>query len=124
MASGSRSCDVLVWDVPTCAVVGRNHINQNVVTSMKWIKDSKLFLQASEDKALRVWNAENLSVPTITFPLQQFIHVRASCLAALRRPNGCSPSLYTCDRRPAAMLLRTETTSSLGATASTAMAAA
>lgn len=76
MASGSRSCDVFVWDVQTRAILRKNHINQNVVTSMKWIRDTKSFLQASEDKALRVWNMDNLTSPSATFPMQQFIHVR------------------------------------------------
>ena len=62
--SGSRDCSLRHWDLATGATKGRCHLEQNVVTCLKWVPgETTLVAQGSEDLRLRLWDVRTLSRP-------------------------------------------------------------
>ena len=62
--SGSRDCSLRHWDLATGATKGRCHLEQNVVTCLKWVPgETSLVAQGSEDLRLRLWDVRTLSRP-------------------------------------------------------------
>ena len=70
-------CSLRHWDLATGATKGRCHLEQNVVTCLKWVPgETTLVAQGSEDLRLRLWDVRTLSKPAavieneyIYFPL-------------------------------------------------------
>ena len=62
--SGSRDCSLRHWDLATGTTKGRCHLEQNVVTCLKWVPgETSLVAQGSEDLRLRLWDVRTLSRP-------------------------------------------------------------
>eukprot|EP00042_Codosiga_hollandica_P024904 m.107614 g.107614 ORF g.107614 m.107614 type:complete len:330 (-) comp51705_c0_seq1:72-1061(-) len=72
VVSGSRDGRIRMWDI-SGKHLAEAVTPQNVVTQIRWISGSQTFLQSSEDKQLRVWDARTLK-PAVVFPIENYIH--------------------------------------------------
>lgn len=57
LCSGSRDGAVAIWDVTRARKQTEKHTNRNLVTGVKWLHSEPVFIQSSEDKALRMWDS-------------------------------------------------------------------
>eukprot|EP00041_Stephanoeca_diplocostata_P031396 m.977375 g.977375 ORF g.977375 m.977375 type:complete len:361 (-) comp23952_c0_seq1:3552-4634(-) len=77
LVSGSRDGTLMTWSVDTGVCTNSAHVNRNVVTCIRAIKrcdgERREFVQASEDKMLRVWDVNSLKIE-LQLPRQQYIH--------------------------------------------------
>lgn len=112
LVSGSRDGTLKTWNTETGASMRTAHVNRNVITSLRAITRSdggcQEFVQASEDKMLRVWDINTLQ-NVLQLPRQQYIHTSCDatnegtvllCGSNGLDGHGCSATLW--DRRMAA----------------------
>lgn len=73
ICSGSRDGTVVLWDVGRARKQQQKNVNRNLVTGIKWLTSEPVFIQSSEDKALRMWDTRE-GLASTNFMTTEHIH--------------------------------------------------